>query len=62
MGGRELSASERSCSLIERLLLTAQWGMQRWSRYTLYIKVTVMLPYAAEVQALTAVGDLPVRL
>ena len=64
MAGRALLASEKGCSLAERLLLTAQWSIKHWSRYTLYTKVIVLLPHAAEVMALGTggIGDLPVHL
>lgn len=33
-GGRSLAIQEARCSLMERLLVAALWGVKRWARYT----------------------------
>lgn len=61
-GGRKLLATEARVSLLEKLLITANWGMKRFERYTGFGKrVIIKLPHAAEVAVLRR-ADLPLRL
>lgn len=52
-GGRKLLVTEARCSLIEKLLVAALWGLSRYERYTAFTYNTVvLLPHAAEVAAI----------
>ena len=61
-GGRKLSITEAGCSLIEKLLVAALWGLMRYERYTAFAPNTViLLPHAAEVGLIKKV-DSPLRV
>lgn len=54
--------TEARLSLLERLLIAANWGMKRFERYTGFAsKVVIMFPHAAEVAVLKR-AELPLRL
>ena len=62
MLGRELTATEAKCSLIEKLLLCAAWAVKRLAQYTISApQVCIVLPWPEEALC-TQQRDLPVRL
>lgn len=62
MMGRPLTPTEVSSKRMERLMITATWGLKKLGRYTNYVPhVIVVVPHPVEVNILSKV-DLPVRL
>lgn len=61
MTGRSLSITERKTLRLERLLLVAGWALRKWSRYVLWVPITVMLPHSYEA-ACVQLDGLPLRL